>query len=503
MDRRVVLSSEDLPERSGGTLVFGHFNLIHPGHLRFLKYAKSIGEPLIVAVLGDADLSPTERSHYYPEEERVAGVAALGVVDLVVELGSARVTDAVQRLNPDVLLLGDEHLGLSDPSISEAVELQRALGGEVRFHAGETRYATAEFLQYSPEDLEVSRATQFQASCARQGVTGGGLRRALDGISRSSVLVVGDTIVDSYVACDPIGMSAEAPVIVVRELESREFVGGASVVAAHMRSLGAEVHYLSVVGDDAPGEYVREQLSSIGVQSAVAKDISRPTTYKTRYMVENQKLFRVSRLQEHEIDDAVEAEILQRLRELAPTVDAVVVSDFVYGVITPKVLVTIQELQHRHGFLTFADLQCSSQVGNVGKFSEMSVLCPTEREARIALNSRSEGLEWVATRLMESTKSDNLVLKMGQDGFVTYATGEDGFVNREHFPALSTDPLDLAGAGDSLLATLSCAMAGGATAMEASALGAIVASIVVRTVGNQPVSRSALERTLTEMGFDK
>ena len=487
----------------GGTLVFGHFNVIHPGHRRFLEHAKSQGGPLVVAVQGESTLSPSERDRYYPEQERADGVAALDLVDVVVPLGEHSLSAIVDRVHPSVLLLGDEHENLPDPSITAAIERQRAFGGEVQFHAGEPRQATSDFLQFSPEDLEQTRFQQFRASCGRRGIKRAKLSKIVSNIANCSVLVIGDTIVDRYVACDPIGMSAEAPVIVVKELDSRQYVGGSGIVASNIRALGARVHYVSVVGEDQSGAFAAEHLRSLDVESDLIQDSSRPTTYKTRYMVENQKLFRVSRLKDHDIDKSIEDRVVKAIQGVAHEVDAIVVSDFVYGVVTPRVLEVVSEVQKSTGIVTLADLQCSSQVGNVGKFSNMSVLCPTEREARVALGSRSEGVEWVAVNLMGATMSRNLVLKLGQDGFVSYESSVDGFIVREHFPALSINPLDLTGAGDALLATLASGLAAGASFMESSALGAVVASIAVGTVGNQPVDVQAIDRVLSRIGLEE
>ena len=102
-------------------------------------------------------------------------------------------------------------------------------------------------------------------------------------------------------------MSAEAPVLVVRELKTREYLGGASIVAAHASSLGAKCHYLSVVGEDENAKLVKKQLDRYQVVHSMIVDSSRPTTFKIRYMVENQKLFRVSRLLEHSLSTEMKA----------------------------------------------------------------------------------------------------------------------------------------------------------------------------------------------------
>ena len=129
-------------------------------------------------------------------------------------------------------------------------------------------------------------------------------------------------------------MSAEAPVVVVRELEHKNFIGGAAVVAAHISALGAQCDFISVVGADNTAELVRQELAVQGIGDGRVL-IRRPTTFK-RYVVENQKLFRVSRL-EHNLDAEVEISDTQ-LQTLAPLAQGIVISDFVYGVVTPRIL---------------------------------------------------------------------------------------------------------------------------------------------------------------------
>ena len=313
------------------------------------------------------------------------------------------------------------------------------------------------------------------------------------------LLVIGDTIVDQYVACDALGMSAEAPIVVVRELDSREYVGGAAIVAMHARALGAQCRFLSVVGQDLSANIVTQELESLNVEHFLIEDKSRPTTFKIRYLVNNQKMFRVSRLKEHSIPRQVEDQIIAKLKGAASQVQGILVSDFVYGVITPLILKAITELSVKHNLLVFGDLQCSSQVGNISKYKNFNLLCPTERESRIALGTQDEGLEWMANALIKKTNTSNLVMKLGREGFIAYESVVDGFINRQHFPALNTNPVDVAGAGDSLVAALSVGLCSGANLMKSSAIGAGMASLAVQSIGNIPVSHQQLKNYLKKL----
>jgi len=199
----------------------------------------------------------------------------------------------------------------------------------------------------------------------------------------------------------------------------------------------------------------------------------------------------------------VEDLIVEKILELAPCLNSIVVADFVYGVITPRILEILQVVSKDYDIQLYGDLQCSSQVGNIAKFRNFKLLCPTEREARIALNNQDDGVEYVANLLMTETSSSNLVLKLGGDGFIAYSRDiNNNFVYRQHFPALTINPVDVAGAGDSLLAGVSVGLAQGLSLMEASALGCCVAALAVQSVGNNPVNYQAVRTFIEQQELD-
>ena len=285
--------------------------------------------------------------------------------------------------------------------------------------------------------------------------------------------------------------------VVVRELGHKNFIGGAAVVAAHITALGPSA--ISVVGADNTAELVRQELATQGIGDGLSRDPSRPTTFKKRYVVENQKLFRVSRLEEHNLDIEIENQVIAKLEQLAPAAKGIVVSDFVYGVVTPRILEAIQQVARQHNLLLFGDLQCSSQVGSITRFEGFSLLCPNEREARLALQDKDSGLEQLSQRLLQITRSKRLVMKLGPEGFIAYDRATNGQLSSQAFPALSVNPLDVAGAGDSLLALFATGLASGQAMMSTAALACCMAALAVETMGNTPISATALRNNLHEV----
>ncbi|WP_067093242.1 PfkB family carbohydrate kinase [Synechococcus sp. MIT S9508] len=490
------LQLEQAAAMRGCVLAYGHFTTIHPGHIRYLRHARSLGQELVVALIGDG---PADQTRRYPfrQPERAEALSMLGLADAVLLLQGDELELAIEYLQPAVLVLGTELEG--SQRMQQPLALMRSQGGSVQFHAGDVTYASADLLNNSERDLLQRRREQFQASCCRQNLNRAELLASMEAWPETRLIVLGDTIVDQYAACEAIGMSAEAPVVVVRELANRNFIGAAAVVAAHIHALGAQCDLVSVVGNDSTGDLVQQELNAHGIGDGLSRDPSRPTTFKKRYMVENQKLFRVSRLEQHNLDSEIEEQVITRLEELAPHARGIVVSDFVYGVVTPKVLKVVQKLARCHGLMLFGDLQCSSQVGSISRFQNFSLLCPNERELRLALQDKESGLESLSQKLLEDSKCERLVVKLAAEGFIAYDRDAEGTVITQPFPALSVNPLDVAGAGDSLLAVMATGLASGQAMMSTAALACCMASLAVETMGNTPISADALRNNLEEV----
>lgn len=481
----------------GCVLAYGHFSVVHLGHLRYLRHAKSQGKTLVVALIGDG--LPEGRGDYpFSQLERAEALSSLNLVDHIILLHGKELSKAVDALKPKIIVLGTEYESTSDTDIKGALAQQIGQGREIQFHSGTTHYSGTELLSNSGRQIEKLRRSVFLAALERQGLNLQDLLEVLSNLKKAHLVVVGDVIVDRYVACEAMGMSAEAPVIVVRELESRNYLGGAAIVAAHVRALGARCTLLSAVGNDAAGDYVTSELENCGVNAVLIRDSKRPTTLKKRYVVENQKLFRVSRVEEKRLDKVVEQNLLKELTAIAERgdVDGIIVSDFVYGVVTSDTLACIRQIAEKHRIMLFGDLQCSSQVGAVTQFQNFHLICPNEREARVALQDKDSGLETISNLIFTKTSCKNLIMKLGSEGFIVYGQSGSSALRREHFPALTANPVDVMGAGDSLLAVMAAGMASGQPLMSTAALATCMASLAVERMGNTPVSEVELRERL-------
>lgn len=493
--------NNDLNQLKGCILTYGHFSTIHPGHIRYLNYARSKGSNLVVALKGDK-IENNRNIYNYTQKERSEALNALNIIDNVICLKDNEIDILTEILEPYCLAFGKEFENPQEEPIKKAIKFQQVNNRKVIFHAGEIIYSTSELLEGNQNELSKKRNDQFLSSAKRQNLNLKTLQTSLKAWESAKLLVIGDTIVDQYAACEALGLSAEAPVLVVKELEKKNYIGGAAIVASHIKALGASCEFISIVGDDDTSKYVKDTLLERGIKPVLISDQTRPTTLKKRYVVENQKLFRVSKLEDHNLNKDIENKLIHEIEKKAPFVNGVVISDFVYGVITSRVLKTIKKLSAKYGLLVFGDLQCSSQVGSIIKFKEFSLICPNEKEARIAMQDKDSGLENLSRKLIKLTNSENLIMKLGAQGFIAYSKNVTGGFNSQSFPALSVNPIDVAGAGDSLLSVMAVGLSSGEEVMPTATLGCIVASLAVESMGNIPIEKKLLELKLKSI-FEK
>jgi rfaE bifunctional protein kinase chain/domain len=296
---------------------------------------------------------------------------------------------------------------------------------------------------------------------------------------------------------DVIGMSREEPTLVVTPVETSRFLGGAGIVAGHAASLGAEVHLLSVVGDDAEGEYCRGELDGMGVQSHLVLDGTRPTTLKQRFRSDGRGLLRVSRLSQQALAQDLQDEFVRRFESIGGVLGAFVFSDFNYGCLPTPLVGRLMHALRAAGTVVSADSQSSSQVGDVSRFTGATLITPTEHEARVALRNQSDGLVTVAESLGSIVGAEHVLLTLGAEGILVNNTGVAGEWTTDRLPALNGHPKDVSGAGDCLLITTTLALSVGASIWEAACLGALAASVQVGKVGNVPLTRAELSELLS------
>lgn len=468
--------------------VSGNFNTFHPGHLRLLRFASDCGDFLVVGINdNDANGALVE------EELRLEAVQSISFINYAFILHTSP-EQFISELKPMAVIKGKEHESFPNPEL-DAV---KSYGGKLLFSSGEMRFSDVDLLRremFESNLLSIVRPRDFPR---RHGFTMADLRTTMDKFKGLQVTVLGDLILDEYLDCDPLGMSQEDPTLVVTPIQREKFLGGAGVVAAHARNLGADVRYFTVSGKDTSAKFAREKLHEYGVTADVFEDESRPTSLKQRYRASGKTLLRVSHLRQHDISFQLRHKVLKAVKAVLPKSDVVIFSDFNYGFLPQSLVNEIMDTCQKLKVLMVADSQSSSQVGDISRFKGMLLLTPTEREARLAVRDFDSGLVVLAEKACKKAQAKNIILTLGAEGLLVHATSDNNKMLTDRLSVFNRAPKDIAGAGDSLLATSSMAMTVGADIWLSAYLGSIAAACQVSRVGNIPLSPQDIEMELKD-----
>lgn len=469
----------------GKSLVFvwGDFNILHPGHLRLLNFAADCGDVLIVGIRSDA-----ESSVVIPADIRLQSLRSISVVKHAFVLDETPEA-FIELVKPTVVVKGQEHKGADNPEKS----IIEQYGGELIFSSGEMRFSSIDLLRREGNELAFKSIHKPHDYLKRHGINMAHLREKVRSFGQLNVVVIGDLIVDEYINCDPLGMSQEDPTIVVTPISRDRFIGGAGIVAAHAKGLGANVRYISVCGNDASAEFAKDRLKHYGVAAEMMPDHSRPTTLKQRYRAKGKTLLRVSELKQHEVSDDIADLMLKKIRGFIQDTSLVIFSDFNYGCLPQSLVDQIAELCNLHKVPMFADSQSSSQVGDITRFKDMTLVTPTEHEVRLALGDSTSGLVVLAEKLAQKARCAYSFITLGSEGaFVHSPNAPSHNIITDALPAMNQSPKDVAGAGDSMLTCTAMSLVSGANIWEAAFLGSIAAACQVGRVGNRPLSAAEI-----------
>ncbi len=311
-------------------------------------------------------------------------------------------------------------------------------------------------------------------------------------VSRN-ILVVGDLMIDEYLWGETDRISPEAPVQIV-SIQKEEFaLGGAGNVINNIVSLGAKVSAAGVVGVGKKGQFLRQKLLELGVDTGgVVQEPHRPTTQKTRVIAANQHVLRIDRETQKAISQSTLEKISHFIEAKIPEVDVVLVSDYGKGLITRPLLSRLMIAAQKHKKITVVDPKGL----DFTKYSGASLLTPNKKEAAQASGieiSDEATLAQAGKKILDTVRLDKLLITCGKDGMVLLQQNKAPFTVR----AEARQVYDVSGAGDTVLAVLGVALASGASFENSVALANTAAGIVVGKVGTATVSPQELSAALS------
>lgn len=478
--------------KTKNVLVIGNFDVLHPGHIRLLKFAKECGDQLIVAINTDATMAVKSRVN---ELHRLELVKSLECVDKAF-LTAHSASELIEIHKPNVVVKGKEFEERFNPEIS-ALD---SYGGKLIFGSGEFEANAEQFIKRSEQLKGGFDYSESKAYAQRHNIDLITVNDCLNNVRDITAIVIGELIVDEYVQGTAIGLSQEDPSIVITPNQTDTFLGGAAITAAHIKSIGAKsVSLISLLGNDAAAKYAQKKIKNYQVTPFFYQDDSRPTPLKTRYRAGNKTLLRVNQVRHHKISKEIQDSIIDRVKALLPGANLLVFSDFNYGLLPTTLVQRITSLCQKYKVTVVADSQTSSQVGDISRYRGMDLITPTEKEVRVALNNPDDGLVILAQKLTKRSNTKNLVITLAEEGVLIHTPCKSQIDwENDRLPAINKHAVDPAGAGDCFLAASALALASNASPWLAYYLGSLASACQVSTIGNTPLSLELLQKTIKE-----
>lgn len=318
------------------------------------------------------------------------------------------------------------------------------------------------------------------------------LHSILEKFSTLDIVVWGDFVADEFIGGDIARVSREAPVLILKRRERTLVPGGAANAAANLAALGVRVHLVGAIGDDDTGERLQESFAGLGMcTDGLLRVAGRITPTKTRILAGHphttrQQVVRVDH--EPEVLDAVyQAEVRTLADGLVRQHTAMLVSDYGYGSVTPEGAQAIHAAMAPDGVMT-VDARYQ-----IGAYTGLTAATPNEAELEAAMGvtigNDLNRLEEAGRRLLAGLHCRHLLVTRGKDGMALFEPERP----TRHIPVQGSDQaLDVTGAGDTVIAVFTAALAAGADGLTAARLANCAGGIVVMKRGTATVSRDEL-----------
>ena len=462
------------------SMCHGVFDVVHPGHIRHLTYAKLKADILIVSITADRYIKKGTYRPFVPQNIRATSLAAFEMVDYVVVDDNEKPLKLLKEIKPNFFAKGFEYSSGGLPPATEAEKnLVEKYGGEMIFTPGDIVYSSTNLLKLSEPKIDNYKILDLMEN---NNISFEKLVTDLSKFKNIKVHVVGDLIIDTYTNTTLIGGQTKTPTPSVLFNYQQNFVGGAGIVAKHLKAAGADVHLTTVLGNDELKDFTINEFEKEKITVTAIIDKTRPTVNKNTIIANDYKIIKVDKVDNQPISE----KILNKIKEsiISVKADGVILSDFRHGIFNKNSIYPITK-SIKNNVFKVADSQVATRWGNITDFKNFNLITPNEKEIRFSLADQDSNISQLTRRLQEISNFKNLILKLGSKGAVGVSKSSrpisfsiPSFVNRL---------VDAVGAGDALLAYSTLSLISGSNLLASTIVGSIAAACECEIDGNQAI----------------
>ena len=493
--KKLIKLTGEFPRNKKIVMCHGVFDIVHPGHIRHLSFAKEKGDLLVVSITKDKFIKKGQYSPHIPEDLRAKNLTYFEFVDFVIIDDNSTPIKNILFLKPDYFAKGYEYSQIGKKQINhktlEESKTVKSYGGKIIFTPGDVVYSSTKILSKERPNLKNEK---LQIIFEQEKLSFDLLRVTIEKIEGIRIHIVGDTIIDSLSRCSMLGGQGKTPTMSVKFERKDDFIGGAGIVAKHLKAAGAQVNFTTVMGDDKYTSMLKKEFKN-KINLNLIIDSSRPTTNKNAFVVDDYRLIKVDTLDNRTINDEIASQISKMIKKIKT--DCIMFSDFRHGIFNKQTIpFFIKSIPNK--IIKIADSQVASRWGNILDFQNFEMITPNEKEARFSLADQDSNIGSLASNLIKQSQTSNLILKLGDKGILF----NKGKANTDKFYFLDSfveNNVDAVGAGDALLAYASLALIKTKNIAISSILGSIAAACECEKDGNIPITPNDLLRKIDKL----
>lgn len=499
MTEKKIVSLEELGQitaklkKQGKTIAQCHgcFDLLHPGHIKHFESAKAAADVLVVTLTPDRFVNKGPGRPVFNEKLRMESIAALEAVDYVALNNWPTAIETVKIVKPDLYVKGQDYKDSKQDitgNIAKEEDAVRSVGGRIYFTEDIT-FSSSSLLNahFSPHNDQ----TRKYLGAFRKKYSSSKVIEAIDDLKDVKVLVIGDTIIDEYHYCLPLGKSTKSSNISAAYLREEVFAGGVLAVANHLEQFAGKVELVTMLGKENPRQKLIDDKLSSSIGRKYFYRQNSPTNCKRRYLDRylNIKLFEVTFINDHHIEKELEQEVIAHLKKKIKDFDVVLVADFGHGFLSPGI---IKFLEASGKYLAVNAQTNSNNYGYnyITKYHRCDYVSIDERELRLPFGDNYGDLEKLVLQLKKITKAKNIQITLGQQGTMLYEKNKFNYT-----PAFATSVRDSVGAGDAVLSVTALCAFKKKSAEMVGFIGNCVGALAVQIIGNEhPVYKKELTK---------
>tara|TARA_Y100000591_G_scaffold299732_1_gene292649 strand:+ start:129 stop:1652 length:1524 start_codon:yes stop_codon:yes gene_type:complete len=433
-------------------LCHGVFDLLHIGHIKHLKKAKTFADKLIVTITSDQFVNKGPGRPVFNQYLRSQAIAAIEDVDYVAINENSTAVNLLKLLKPNFYCKGKEYNNLkndvSGEIKNEIKELKKNKGKiifteEVTFSSSRIINTSTDF--FSPlqkkKISKIKKKTNFNL-----------IKKTIDNFKKLKILVVGETIIDQYTFCETLGKSGKEPMLVLRELKKEQYLGGVLSIARNLFNLSNNIDVISMVGEKS--EYLKDikKVLSNKIKANFVTKKNSPTIVKKRFVdsINQTKVIGVYDINDEELNQKDEKKFYSLIKKNIKKYDLVIVSDYGHGLISKR---TAKMLCSNSKFLSLNAQINASNIGyhTLRNYNNFDTLIINEKELRHEMRDKRSKTETLMSHLASEKKIKNLIVTIGEKGSILFNKSSNKYYYSE---AYAEKIIDKIGAGDTMLSVI-------------------------------------------------